>query len=92
MTDSHSAAILYAHENAVRFLEELKDFTAIASISTEESSKADVLRAADWITQHMRSLGINNVEIYQTPWAPCGIWRVVGSWKSSTNCIDLRAL
>lgn len=76
MTDLRSSAIQYAHDNATRYLDELKDFTSIASISTEESSKGDILRAADWIANHLRSIGIHNIQIFQTPGHPV----VYGEW------------
>ena len=87
MTDSHSSAIQYAHDNASRFLEELKDFASIASISTDESSKADVLHAANWITNHIRSFGMENVQDFSNPRSPCCIWRVVGSWNKAPTAL-----
>ncbi len=47
MTDSRTSAIQYAHENANRFLDQLKEFASIPSISTDDDSKTDVLRAAE---------------------------------------------
>ena len=76
MTEKHASAIQFAHNNSARFLNELKDFTTIASISTEESHKADILRAAEWIANHMRSLSIENVQIFPTPGHPV----VYGEW------------
>src|SRR4030043_2313691 len=76
MTDPRFLAIQYAHENAARFLEELKDFSSIASISTDESSKVDILRAAEWTAKHLRLIGINNVQIFPTPGHPL----VYGEW------------
>jgi acetylornithine deacetylase/succinyl-diaminopimelate desuccinylase-like protein len=82
MTDPRSAAIQYAHENAVRFLNELKDFASIPSISTDEASKADVLRAAEWIANHLRLLGMSNVQIMPTQGHPV----VYGEWlKAGEN-------
>jgi acetylornithine deacetylase/succinyl-diaminopimelate desuccinylase-like protein len=66
MTDPRSAAIQYAHNNASRFLDELKEFATIPSISTDEFSKSDVIRAAEWVASHMRSLGIASVQILPT--------------------------
>ncbi len=63
MTDPRSAAIQYAHDNAPRFLDELKEFATIPSISTDEAAKPDVLHAAEWVATHMRSLGIESVQI-----------------------------
>jgi acetylornithine deacetylase/succinyl-diaminopimelate desuccinylase-like protein len=76
MTDQRTPAIQYAHENAPHFLEELKEFTSIPSISTLESSKPDVQRAASWLADHLRSLGIVNVQVFQTPGHPI----VYGEW------------
>jgi acetylornithine deacetylase/succinyl-diaminopimelate desuccinylase-like protein len=76
MTDPRSSAIRYAHENATRFLNELKDFTSIPSISTDEASKGDVLHAAQWIANHLHSLGITNVQIFPTDSHPV----VYGEW------------
>jgi len=76
MTDHRTSAIGYAHENAIRFLEELKDFTSIASISTDDASKGEVLHAAEWSAKHLRSLGINNVQIFPTPGHPV----IYGEW------------
>jgi acetylornithine deacetylase/succinyl-diaminopimelate desuccinylase-like protein len=66
MTDPRSAAIQFAHSNASRFLDELKEFTTIPSISTDDTAKSDVLRAADWVAAHMQSLGIANVQKFPT--------------------------
>jgi acetylornithine deacetylase/succinyl-diaminopimelate desuccinylase-like protein len=81
MTDPRIEAIHYAHDNAARFLEELRDFTTIASISTDDSSVKEILRAADWIANHMRSLGIDNVQLFQTPGHPV----VYGEWLGAGN-------
>ncbi len=88
MTDSRAAAIQYAHEHSTRFLNELKDFASIPSISTDEASKADVIRAAEWIANHLRSLGIANVQLMPTPGHPVvyGEWLGAGS-KAPTALI-----
>jgi acetylornithine deacetylase/succinyl-diaminopimelate desuccinylase-like protein len=70
MTDLRSSAIRYAHDNATRFLDELKNFTSIPSISTDDSSKGDVLRAAEWIASHLRSMGMANVQVLPTDGHP----------------------
>jgi acetylornithine deacetylase/succinyl-diaminopimelate desuccinylase-like protein len=79
MADPRSLAIQYAHENAKRFLDELKVFTSIPSISTNEASKGDVLRAAKWIAKHLRSLGMAKVHIFPTAGHPV----VFGEWLNA---------
>jgi acetylornithine deacetylase/succinyl-diaminopimelate desuccinylase-like protein len=80
MTDSRSSAIQYAHDNAIRFLDELKDFTSIPSISTDEASLNDVVRAAQWLANHLRSLGMANVHLFPTDDHPVvyGEWLLAG--------------
>lgn len=66
MTDSRSLAIEFAHTNAERFLDELKEFTSIPSISTDEASKPDVHRAAEWLVSRLQTLGMSNVQVCPT--------------------------
>ncbi len=70
MTDPRTAAIQYAHDHADQFLGQLKEFTSIPSISTSESSRADVQRAAQWLANHLRSLKIDNVQVFTTQGHP----------------------
>jgi len=70
MTDSRSAALQYAHDNAPRFLEELKDFCRIASISNDPVAKPDMQRAAEWVAAQLVNLGIQYVQIFPTAGHP----------------------
>ncbi len=66
MTDPRSSALQYAHQNAEKYLEELKDFISIPSISNNETSKPDIQRAAEWLADHLRNLGMSNVQVLPT--------------------------
>jgi acetylornithine deacetylase/succinyl-diaminopimelate desuccinylase-like protein len=66
MTDARQRALEYAHQNNERFLQELKDFLAIPSISTSPEHAGDIQRAADWVAGQLRSLGMDNVQIMPT--------------------------
>ena len=81
MTDLRLSAIQYAHENSDHFLADLKDFASIPSISANQLSKADVIRAAEWLAAHLRSLGMRNVQIFQTPGSPI----VYADWLDAGN-------
>jgi acetylornithine deacetylase/succinyl-diaminopimelate desuccinylase-like protein len=70
MTDPRSLALEYAHRNADRFLDELKQFASIPSISTDESAKDNVMRAAKWIASHLLSLGVTNIQVFPTAGHP----------------------
>ncbi len=66
MTDARQAALDYAHQHRGRFLDELKEYLAIPSISTSPEYKADMERAAQWTADQLRSLGMDNVQIMPT--------------------------
>ena len=59
-------ALDYAHQNRDRFIDELMQVLKIPSISTDDEYKHEVLRAAEWMANHLRRLGIENVEVMPT--------------------------
>ena len=59
-----------------RYLDELKDYLAIPSISALPQHADDVRRCADWTADEMRRIGLQNVRIEQTPGHPI----VYGEW------------
>jgi len=73
---SRSDAIKYLEENHERFKNELIELLRIPSISVEPAHKADVDRAAEWIANKFRSMGVDNVEILPT----AGHSVVYGEW------------
>src|SRR5271168_2100480 len=56
----------YVKENEPRFLEELKDFLRIPSISTLPENKEATHRAADFVVDHLLAAGLENVELIET--------------------------
>jgi acetylornithine deacetylase/succinyl-diaminopimelate desuccinylase-like protein len=66
MSYSSDDAIRYVHENNARFLAELSDFLKIPSISTDPDHQNDMLRAAEWLKENMRQVGVGNIQIFQT--------------------------
>ncbi len=65
-----SKALNYLQENQARYLEELKTLVSIPSISTDPTAKTHMQRAAQWLVDQLRSLGMQNVEIYPTKGHP----------------------
>ena len=65
-----SSAVIYAKENQQRFLGELKDLLRIPSVSTLPQHKDDVQRAAAFIANQMRAIGLENVEVIPTQGHP----------------------
>jgi acetylornithine deacetylase/succinyl-diaminopimelate desuccinylase-like protein len=75
MTD-HQQAIAFAQGQHARFLDELKQFLAIPSVSTLSEHKPDIQHAAEWVAAQMRAVGLEHVEVLPTAGHPV----VVGDW------------
>ena len=61
-----SAAVTFARENQGRFLNELKDFLSIPSISTLPEHKSDIEKAVQMCADELKRIGFENVEIIKT--------------------------
>jgi acetylornithine deacetylase/succinyl-diaminopimelate desuccinylase-like protein len=66
----------FINVNRDRYLEELKGFLAIPSISALPQHAGDVKRCADWCAEEMRRIGLQNVRLIDTPGNPV----VYGDW------------
>jgi acetylornithine deacetylase/succinyl-diaminopimelate desuccinylase-like protein len=66
----------YIKINRHRFVEELKQFLAIPSISALPEHAGDVRRCADWTADEMRRIGLENVQALDTPGNPV----IYGDW------------
>ena len=71
-----TAAVTYARENQQRFLTELKDLLRIPSVSTLPQHKNDVQRAAEFVANEMKRIGLEHVEVIATQGHPL----VYGDW------------
>jgi len=67
--------------NRDRYLDELKAFLAIPSISALPQHAADVRRCADWCAGEMRRIGLQNVRLIDTPGNPV----VYGDWLGASG-------
>ena len=65
MTNTEKA-LDYAKQNRERFLNDLNEVLRIPSISTDAEYKSETLRAAQWMADHLKKLGMENVEIMPT--------------------------
>jgi len=59
-------ALDYAKQNHERFLNELIEVLKLPSISTDADYNADMHRAAEWMANHLKALGMEHVEIMPT--------------------------
>jgi acetylornithine deacetylase/succinyl-diaminopimelate desuccinylase-like protein len=66
----------FINVNRERYLDELKAFLAIPSISALPAHMADVKRCAAWCGDEMRRIGLHNVRLIDTPGNPV----VYGDW------------
>lgn len=60
----------FVESNRDRYLAELKDFLAIPSVSSQSDHNSDIRRCAEWVANQMRTIGMNNVQIFETPGHP----------------------
>ena len=66
----------YINENRESFINELKDFLRIPSISTLPENKKDINECASFVSEKLRQAGMSRVEIFQTEGHPI----VYGEW------------
>ena len=66
MSAPRTAALQYAHDNNSRFLDELKEFLTIPSISTDPQHQSDIQTAARWVANQLENLGAIGVEVFPT--------------------------
>src|SRR6188768_279489 len=71
-----NAVIDYINTHRDRYVEELKAYLAIPSISALPQHAADVKRCAEWTADEMRRIGLQNVKLIDTPGFPV----VYGDW------------
>ena len=81
MKDQHSAALIYAEEHKEEFLNSLKDFLRIPSISTDPTRVKEMNLAAEWVAAELRSMGMQEVQLYPTAKHPI----VFGEWIVSSG-------
>src|ERR1039457_3009170 len=63
MTES---AVMFAKDNAPRFVEELKALLRIPSVSTDPAHAADTRKAAEFVAAELRRIGMENVHLVET--------------------------
>jgi acetylornithine deacetylase/succinyl-diaminopimelate desuccinylase-like protein len=73
---TQSSALTYLEENHTRFQNELIELLCIQSISHDPTHKADMDKAANWLADKLRTMGVDNVEILPT----AGHSVVYGEW------------
>jgi len=60
----------YLHAHHDRFIDELTRFLQFASVSTAPEHAQDVRSCGEWLVQHLKGIGIETVELHDTPGHP----------------------
>lgn len=60
----------YIESNKQRYLSELKDLLAIPSVSSQSNHNGDIQQCAQWIAEHMKTIGMQNIKIMPTAGHP----------------------
>jgi acetylornithine deacetylase/succinyl-diaminopimelate desuccinylase-like protein len=73
--------LAYIESNQDRFLEELKEFLRIPSISNNAENKKDVLRCAHYVADQLRQIGMEQAQLFPTTGHPI----VYGEWLGAPD-------
>ena len=73
----------YVESHAREFIDDLKQWLAIPSISADPLHHSDVRRSAEWLAEHLRATGFPVAEVWET--APDGLPAVFAEWPAADS-------
>jgi acetylornithine deacetylase/succinyl-diaminopimelate desuccinylase-like protein len=76
MEEQRKAALQYASKNKNQFLTALNEILVIPSVSTDPDRMADMAKAAGWVADQLRGLGMKGVKVFPTSKHPI----IYGEW------------
>jgi acetylornithine deacetylase/succinyl-diaminopimelate desuccinylase-like protein len=71
----------YVESHAREFIDDLKQWLAIPSISADPTHDSDVRRSAEWLAAHLSSIGFPVAEVWET--SPDGLPAVFAEWPAA---------
>jgi acetylornithine deacetylase/succinyl-diaminopimelate desuccinylase-like protein len=71
----------YVGSHAREFIDDLKQWLAIPSISADPMHHSDVRRSAEWLAGHLRSIGFPVAEVWES--SPDGLPAVFAEWPAA---------
>jgi acetylornithine deacetylase/succinyl-diaminopimelate desuccinylase-like protein len=74
----------FINVNRDRYVEELKQYLAIPSVSALPQHAADVRQCAEWTTDEMRRIGLQQVKLEETPGHPVAYGEWMGAEGAPT--------
>jgi acetylornithine deacetylase/succinyl-diaminopimelate desuccinylase-like protein len=78
---SPSRALAYARAHRKKFLGELKDFIRFPTVSAQPRHDGDIRNCANWLAEHLRRVGLDDVRIVPTPRHPL----VYAGWQHAAG-------
>lgn len=73
-----ASAIAFVRQHRDRFVDELKDFVSIPSVSADARRRSDMERCAAWLAEHLRSIGMRDAAVLRTAGHPLVLARTEG--------------
>jgi acetylornithine deacetylase/succinyl-diaminopimelate desuccinylase-like protein len=70
MTHASEIARIHSRQNAEKFRQELHELLRIPSLSADPAYAGEIQRAADWLAEHLRSLGLASARVMPTAGYP----------------------
>jgi acetylornithine deacetylase/succinyl-diaminopimelate desuccinylase-like protein len=78
---STGRALDYARTKRTRFVNELKDLVRFPTVSAEPKHADDLKKCAEWLAQHLRSIGLQRIQVVPTPGHPL----VYAEWRRASG-------
>ena len=75
----------YLQSNRERSIEELNELLRIPSVSAKSEHRDDTARAAEWLAERMRKIGLQTIEVIPTAGHPV----VLGEWRGAPGAPTL---
>src|SRR5882757_8015334 len=72
-------ALAFARRHREAFLKSLQDFVRFPSISSQPEHAVDIRRCASWLAAHLKTIGLDRVEIVSTKRHPL----VYAEWRGA---------
>ena len=71
-----NSVVDFINVNRDRYIDELKEYLSIPSISALPDYATDVIRCAEWTAGELKRIGLDNVRLVETPGYPvvCAEW------------------
>ncbi len=85
--EQRERALTYVREHRASFLDALTSFLRIPSISTSPHHAQDMERAARWVADYLRDLGMETVRIFPTSGHPLVYGAYVGAGKNAPTIL-----